>query len=80
MSSSRTDSGLCILHFFIFRVKLKFFAQFLVDYLPHPIVSSLMLFLHEFSAFANNMIDRFYQYITYNYYFVVPCLFLLHHR
>ena len=40
-------------------VKFQFLAQFPVDYLPHLVVSSLMLFLCEFTAFAYYVIDRF---------------------
>ena len=34
-------------------VKFLFLAQFLVDHHPHPVVSSLVLFLRQFDAFVS---------------------------
>ena len=37
----------------VHRVKFQFFAQFPVDHVPHPVVSSFVLFLTEFSVFIS---------------------------
>ena len=44
---SRTGSDFCLYHLNSM-VKIQFLAQFPVDYLSHPIVSSLILPLHSF--------------------------------
>ena len=44
---------------FVCMVKFKFLVQFLVDHLAHPVVSSLILFLWKFAAFAYYVIDFF---------------------
>ena len=43
-------------------VKFKFFTQFPVDYLPHPVMSSLPLFLLYFAAFDYYMINHFHTF------------------
>ncbi len=44
-------------------VNFKFLAHFLVDHLAYPVVSSLILLLCEFLAFA------YYYYYYYYYYY-----------
>ena len=44
---------------FVWVVKFKILAQFLMDHLAHPVVSGVILSLHLFSAFAYYVIDRF---------------------
>ena len=41
-------------------VKFKSLAQFPVDHLAHPVISGLILFLREFTAFAYYVIDPIY--------------------
>ena len=45
-------------------VKFKLLAQFLVDYLPNPVVSTHKLLLCQFAAFAYDGIDRFISITT----------------
>ena len=40
-------------------VKFKFLAHFPVDHLAHPVMSSLVLLLCQFAAFAYYVIDGF---------------------
>ena len=49
---------------FVRMVKLQFFAQFPVDHPAHLLVSSLVLFLCKFAAFAYHVIDRFVSLTT----------------
>ena len=53
-------------------VKFKFLAHLPVDHLAHPVVSSLILLLRKFAAFANYVIEGFdasnYYYYYYYYY------------
>ena len=52
--------GIWIVHItFVRMVKFKLFAQLPIDYLPYPVVSSLILFLRKFTAFDYYMIDSF---------------------
>ena len=44
---------------FVGMVKFKFLAHFPVDHLAHPVVSSLVLLLSQFAAFAYYVIDGF---------------------
>ena len=44
---------------FVGMVKFKFLAHFPVDYLAHPVVSSLVHLLCQFAAFADYVIDGF---------------------
>ena len=46
-------------------VRFKFLAQFPVDHLAHPIVSSLILFLCQFAAFVYYVIDNFVSISTW---------------
>ena len=59
-SFSRADGGLCIYHLFVLS-KFQYFAQFPVDHLAHPVVSSLILFL---CLFAYYVIDHFVSITT----------------
>ena len=45
-------------------VKFELFADFPVDHVAHPVVSSLVLFLRKFAAFAYYVIDRFISVTT----------------
>ena len=45
-------------------IKFQFFAQLLVDYIPYSVVSSFILLLLLFAAFADYMIDRFVSITT----------------
>ena len=45
-------------------VKFRFFAQLPVDFLPHTVVSSFTFFLHQFTAFAFNMMNGFISITT----------------
>ena len=60
-------------------VKFESLAQFPVNHFLHLVVSSLTLFLREFSAFTHNMTYRFVSnhHITNYCYFVAPYLFSL---
>ena len=49
---------------FVGMVKFKFLAHFPVDHLAHPVVSSLVLSLCQFAAFAYYMIDSFISVTT----------------
>ena len=61
--------GVCASHFpgrfwvvhilFVRMVKFQYIAQFPVDHLAHPVMSSLLLFLSWFAAFAYHTIDCF---------------------
>ena len=51
------DSDLCI-------DKFQFLAQFSEDHLPHPVVSTLILFLGLFPTFAYYVINRFVSITT----------------
>ena len=44
---------------FVRMVKFQFRAQLPVDHQAHPVVSSFILFLSQFAAFAYYVIDRF---------------------
>ena len=44
---------------FVGMVKFQFLAHFPVDHLAHPVVSSLVLLLCQFAAFAYYVIDGF---------------------
>ena len=57
--------GFCVVHLLFVRMgKFKLLAQFPVDHLAYPVVSSLILSLHKFTAFAYYVIDRFVSVIT----------------
>ena len=45
-------------------VKFKFLAQYPMDHFLHPVVSSLILYLHYFATFAYNMTDHFVSITT----------------
>ena len=44
---------------FVSMVKFKFLAHLPVDHLAHPVVSSLILLLCQFAAFAYYVVDGF---------------------
>ena len=48
----------------IYSVKFKLLAQFPVDHPAHPVMSSIVLFLCKFAAFAYYMIDGFVSITT----------------
>ena len=54
-------------------VKFKFLAQFPVDHPAHPIMSSLIIFLHTFTAFTY-VIDRFVSITTWPTLAIILCL------
>ena len=49
---------------FLRMVKFHFLSQFSVDHIAHQVVSSLLLILSQFAAFANHVIDRFVSITT----------------
>ena len=49
---------------FVGMVKFKFLANFPVDHLAHPVVSSLVLLLFQFAAFAYYVVDGFISVTT----------------
>ena len=49
---------------FVRMIRFKLLAQFLGDHLPHAVVSSLILSLCYFTAFAFYVIDRFVSFTT----------------
>ena len=49
---------------FIRMIKLQLLAQFSVDHLAHPVVSSFILFLCQFAAFIYYVIDCFVSFTT----------------
>ena len=49
---------------FVRMIKFLFLAQFPVDYLTHPIVFTLILFLCKVAAFAYYVIDGFVSITT----------------
>ena len=62
-----------------FRIfKFRFLAQFPIDHIPYPVVSTCILSLHEFAVFAFYVIDHFISItnITYNCYFVASYLLI----
>ena len=58
VSFSRTGAGLCI-YYLLAWSQFKFLAHFPVDHLAHSVVSSLVLLLSQFAAFAYYGIDGF---------------------
>ena len=58
VSFSRTGAGLCIYHSLAWS-NLNFLHISPVDHLDHPVVSSLVLLLCQFAAFAHYVIDGF---------------------
>ena len=54
--------------------KFQFLAQFQVDYLSNPVVSSSILLFHEFAAFGYYMIDRFISINTLPTFAMFLCL------
>ena len=63
---------------FVRMVKFQFFEQLPVPSFQYPVVSSLILFLSQFSGFAYYMIGRFvYHHITYTSYFLHLIYFCL---
>ena len=58
LSFSRTDARLCNYHLFVWS-NFKFLAHLLVDHLAYPVVSSLILLLCKFAAFAYVIEDFF---------------------
>ena len=59
---------------FVRRVKLQFLAQFPVDPLTHLVVSSHILLLFKFAAFALYVIDRFVSISTHNLHQLFCCV------
>ena len=60
-------------------VKFQFLAQFSVDPVAHPVVSSLTLFLRKFAAFAHYLIDRLllsFLSLLYSLLYQHMCVFL----
>ena len=60
---------------FVGMVKFKFLAHFPVYHLAHPVVSSLVLLLRQFAAFAYHMIDGIIIIIII---IIIPFLRVLH--
>ena len=59
---------------FVGMVKFKFLAHFPADHLAHPVMSSLVLLLCQFAAFAYYGIDGFISVIVCTCYFVASYL------
>ena len=60
------QDGFWVLHIpFVHMVKFKLLAQFPVDHLVYPVVSSLIRFLRLVTAFAYYVIDRFLSITTW---------------
>ena len=58
------DTFLCVHIPIVGMVDFQFLAQFPVDQIPHPVVSSLVLLLRLFAAFAYYVIIRFFSFTT----------------
>ena len=63
-------------------VKFKFLALFPVDHLAHIVLSTFILFLHQFAAFAYYVNDRFisiiilptfaiFLHLIYSYFYII---------
>ena len=59
---------------FVRMIKFKILTQFPVNHLPHPVVSSLILFLYKFAAFTLDVIDRFVSITKYSKYAILSRL------
>ena len=49
---------------FVYMVKFKFLARFPVDHVARPVVSNLILLLHQFTAFSFFVINHFVSITT----------------